>query len=187
VDGFRAMGYAMTDAQRDAYIHCWNVIGYLMGIREELLPARFADAEELFNAIRRRQHGESDAGRKLTAALLEALRDAVPGRLHDSMPAALTRQLVGSSTADALGVPRASGLTRLRLAAILRAWALAAGLLRRLYKDRPFRFASERLHKAILVRMGRMGGVPFEVPPAFVERWFPDERPETLAASLIAR
>jgi ER-bound oxygenase mpaB/B'/Rubber oxygenase, catalytic domain len=187
VEGFRTMGYRMTDAQRDAYIHCWDVVGSLMGIREELLPARFADAEELFNAIQRRQHGASEAGRKLTAALLKSLGEAVPGELHDPLPAALTRKLVGDVIADALGVERPTGLTRVRLAALLGGWALAARLLRKFYRDRPFRFASETLHKAILVRMGRMGGVPFEVPSEFVDRWFPDEKPETLAPALIAR
>ena len=41
IEGFRTMGYDMTDRQRQGYIHCWNVVGYLMGIREELLPATF--------------------------------------------------------------------------------------------------------------------------------------------------
>jgi hypothetical protein len=181
VHGFGAMGYRMTAAQREAYVHCWNVVGCLMGIREELLPATFADAEELFAAIRRRQHGRSEAGQKLTAALLGALEQALPGDLHDMLPAALTRKLVGGATADALGVPRPTGLTRLRLTALLGAWAISASVLRRVYRDRPFRFLSEKLHKALLVRMGRMGGVPFEVPAEFVERWFPDETPAAIA------
>jgi hypothetical protein len=173
VEGFRSMGYAMSAAERNGYIHCWNVVGYLMGIREALLPARYDDARELFNAIQRRQHGRSDAGRKLTAALLAAVQDALPGRLHDSLPAALTRKLVGRQTADLLGVPRLTGLARLRLAAVLGTWSLKAFALKRLYKDRPFRFASEKLHKAVMVRLGGMHGVGFDFPPAFVERWFP--------------
>jgi hypothetical protein len=181
------MGYGMTGAERDGYIHCWNVVGFLMGIREELLPARFADAEELFNAIQRRQHGRSDAGRKLSAALLKALEDAVPGRLHDPLPAALTRKLIGHQTADILGIERSSGLTRLRLAAVLGTWSLAAGVLKRFYKDRPFRFASEKLHKAIMVRMGGMHGVAFDFPPEFVARWFPEEQGKQPPATPAAR
>ena len=187
VEGFRTMGYGMTGAERDGYIHCWNVVGFLMGIREELLPARFADAEELFNAIQRRQHGRSDAGQKLTAALLTALEDAVPGRLHDPLPAALTRKLIGHQTADILGIERSSGLTRLRLAAVLGTWSLAAGVLKRFYKDRPFRFASEKLHKAIMVRMGGMHGVAFDFPPEFVARWFPEEQGKQPPATPAAR
>jgi hypothetical protein len=175
VEGFRTMGYAMTDSQRDSYVHCWNVVGYLMGIREELLPAHFSDARELFDTIQRRQQGQSDAGQKLTAALLKALEDAVPGRHHDPLPAALTRKLVGSATADTLGIERATGLTRVRLDLLLGAWALSAAVLKRVYKDRPFRFASEKLHKAIMVRIGGMQGVPFDVPPEFIAQWFPDD------------
>lgn len=174
VEGFGSMGYRMTSAQREGYIHCWNVVGSLMGIREELLPATYADAHELFETIRKRQHGRSDAGQKLTAALLRALQEAIPGEHHDPLPAALTRRLVGIETAEALGVPRATGFTRLRLDLLLAAWAFGARALRRLYKDRPFRFASETLHKAILVRMGGMEGVPFEVPSEFVQQWFPE-------------
>ena len=177
IDGFKTMGHAMTEAQREGYIHCWNVVGYLMGIREDLLPARYADAKELFEAIQRRQHGESPAGQKLTAALLKAVEDSIPGSHHDPLVATLTRRLVGDATADSLGIARASGLSRLRLAAVLGAWSLSARLLSRFYGDRPFRFASEKLHKAIMVKMGGMEGMPFEVPPEFVQRWFGGEPP----------
>jgi hypothetical protein len=177
VQGFRTMGYGMTESQRNSYIHCWNVVGYLMGIQEALLPARFEDAAELFNTIQRRQHGRSEAGQKLTAALIRAIEDAVPGRTHDPLPAALTRKLVGHDIADALGVERAAGFTRLRLAAVLGAWSMSAHVLRHAYKDRPYRFASEKLHKAIMVKMGGMHGVAFDVPPEFVARWFPEGQP----------
>jgi hypothetical protein len=184
IEGFRRMGYGMTDVQRDGYIHCWNVVGFLMGIREELLPARFGDAEELFSAIQRRQHGQSEAGQKLAAALLKALEDAIPGGHHDPLPAALTRKLVGDEIGDTLGIARATGLTRLRLAALLSTWSLSASILRRVYRDRPFRFLSETLHKAIMVRMGGMDGVPFEVPPEFVAQWFPEGRPAAPAPAM---
>ena len=176
VEGFRTMGYPMTAAERDAYIHCWNVVGYLMGIQEQLLPATFDGARELFEAIQKRQHGPSEAGRKLTAALLKSLEDALPGTHHDPLVAALTRRLVGDSTADVLAIPRARGLARARLAAVLGGWALAARVLRRFYKRRPFRFASESVHKAIMEKMGGMHGAAFDVPDEFVKRWFPGKK-----------
>ena len=105
IEGFRTMGYQMTDRQREGYIHCWNVVGYLMGIREELLPATFADAAELFEAIQRRQHrsvrgrAEADGGAPRVPS-----QDALPGDHHDPLVAALARKLVGDATADALGI-----------------------------------------------------------------------------------
>jgi hypothetical protein len=177
VEGFGTMGYEMTDAQRQAYVHCWNVVGYLMGIREELLPARFEDAAELFAAIQRRQHGQSSAGVKLTAALIDAVEHALPGEHHDPLIAALTRKLVGDATADTLGIPRPTAVQQIRLDALLEVWKISARLATRLHADQPFRLASEELHHAIMVKIGGMGGAAFDVPPEFVARWFPDGMP----------
>jgi hypothetical protein len=174
IEGFRTMGYQMTDRQREGYIHCWNVVGYLMGIREELIPASFADARQLFEAIQRRQHGQSEAGKKLTAALLDAVQDALPGDHHDPLVAALARRLVGDATADTLGIQRPTLVQQIRLDAVLEAWALSARLATELHADKPIRIASEELHHAIMVKMGGMAGAPFEVPDEFVRRWFPD-------------
>jgi ER-bound oxygenase mpaB/B'/Rubber oxygenase, catalytic domain len=183
IEGFRSMGYQMTDRQREGYIHCWNVVGYLMGIREELLPASFAEASQLFEAIQRRQHGQSEAGRKLTAALLEAVQDALPGDHHDPLVAALARKLVGDATADTLGIQRPTLIQQIRLDAILDAWALSARLATELHGDKPIRIASEELHHAIMVKMGGMAGAPFEVPEEFVKRWFPEDAGEATAPS----
>jgi hypothetical protein len=174
VEGFRTMGYQMTDRQREGYIHCWNVVGYLMGIREELLPASFDDAKDLFEAIQRRQLGQSEAGQKLTAALLTAVEDALPGDHHDPLVAALARKLVGDATADTLGIRRPTRVQQIRLDAVLEAWALSARLATELHSDKPIRIASEELHHAIMVKMGGMAGAPFEVPEEFVKQWFPD-------------
>jgi len=177
VEGFRTMGYQMTDRQREGYIHCWNIVGCLMGIREELLPATFADAKQLFEAIQLRQHGQSEAGQKLTAALLKSVEDALPGEHHDPLVAALARKLVGDSTADALGIERPSLIQKVRLDAVLDAWAVSARLATELNADKSIRIASEDLHHAIMVKMGGMAGAPFEVPEEFVKQWFPDQPP----------
>jgi hypothetical protein len=177
IEGFRTMGYAMNERQREGYIHCWNVVGYLMGISEEVLPAGFDAAKELFEAIQRRQHGQSEAGVKLTEALLASVQDAVPGDHHDPLVAALARKLVGDVTADTLGIARPTVVQQLRLDALLEAWAVSARVASKLHADRPFRFASEDLHHAIMVKMGGMGGAAFDVPPEFVAQWFPDGLP----------
>jgi hypothetical protein len=177
IEGFRTMGYQMTDRQREGYVHCWNVVGYLMGIREELLPASFEYAKELFEAIQRRQHGQSVAGQTLTAALLGAVEDALPGDHHDPLIAALARKLVGDATADTLRIERPTLIQQVRLDTILDAWALSARLATGLNADKSVRIASEVLHRAIMEKMGGMAGAPFEIPEEFEKRWFPDTPP----------
>jgi hypothetical protein len=174
IEGFGTMGYQMTDRQREGYIHCWNVVGHLMGILDELLPATFNDARELFQAIQRRQHGQSDAGKKLMASLLESVEDALPGDHHDPLVAALTRKLVGDATADTLAIPEPTFAQTLRLEVLLKTWAESARLATHLHTDRLLRIASEELHHAIMVKMGEMDGEPFDVPEEFVQQWFPD-------------
>jgi hypothetical protein len=177
IEGFRTMGYAMSDAQRNGYVHCWNVVGYLMGIDEALLPATFDDAAELFSVIQRRQHGESTAGVKLTRALLDAVENAIPGDHTDPLVAVLTRKLVGDTTADALQIPKPTEFQKARLDLLLGVWEASARLATTLHADKAFRLASEEVHHAIMVKMGGMGGAAFEVPPEFVARWFPDGLP----------
>jgi hypothetical protein len=174
IEGFGTMGYQMTDRQRDGYIHCWNVVGHLMGILDELLPATFNDARELFQAIQQRQHGQSDAGKKLMASLLESVEDALPGDHHDPLVAALTRKLIGDAAADTLAIPEPTLAQRLRLEVLLKAWAESARVATHLHGDRLLRIASEELHHAIMIKMGEMDGEPFDVPEEFVQQWFPD-------------
>ena len=69
----------MTRAEKDAYIHCWNVVGFLMGIREELLPANYEESEKLYQrsgrikAARRRRTG-ADGGAHEPARTFDAPR-----------------------------------------------------------------------------------------------------------------
>lgn len=177
VRGFQTLGVPMTDAQRDAYIHCWNLIGYLMGIREELLPATHADAAELFTAIRHRQAGASKAGQALTTALLGLLEAPMPRALR-GMPAALIRDLVGYETADMLGIKPPPLGERLWFELLLMFWRGGVALASRLYGNRVYRFSSEVLHRTIMLRIGRLPEHgSFDVPPEFADQWFSENAP----------
>jgi hypothetical protein len=47
LDGLEKLGAALTSDEREAYLHCWKVIGHLLGIRNELLPKNFDSARDL--------------------------------------------------------------------------------------------------------------------------------------------
>src|SRR5262245_34180104 len=59
--------------EAEAYLHAWNVVGHLMGIRDELLPENLAQAGELTVVIARRQQQASEAGQEMTRALVNML------------------------------------------------------------------------------------------------------------------
>lgn len=102
----RKLGVQVTDEQAEDYIYAWKVIGAMLGIRTDLMPNSFAEAEELTEAIARRHHGPSPEGVQMTKALLEMHADLIPGTIFDGIMPALVRHLVGEEMADWLEVPR---------------------------------------------------------------------------------
>jgi hypothetical protein len=105
LDPLRRLGVRLPAEDIDAYLHLWNVIGHLLGLRDELLVRDADDASALIGTIQRRQFAPSAAGRELTSALLELLDQMTPGRRLDDVNPALIRHLIGDEIADMLLVP----------------------------------------------------------------------------------
>jgi hypothetical protein len=42
--GLEKLGVQVTPTQKEAFIHCWNIVGRIMGIREEILPENYEEA-----------------------------------------------------------------------------------------------------------------------------------------------
>ncbi len=124
------LGIAVSDAQREAFIHTWNVVGEIMGIRRELLPANFAQAEALFNDIKRRQGGATQPGKRMTAAVLGCLDKVIPIALLDFLSVLLMRELLDDETCAMLSVPPPSPAARF-VRSILAAERRLAAFIRR--------------------------------------------------------
>ena len=97
-------GEALDDADAEAYLHRWCVVGHLMGIRADLLPFDLATARSLTASIRRRQQRTSADGKALTAALITPLRASLPLRPLRGIVPALIRHLITPRIAAMIGV-----------------------------------------------------------------------------------
>jgi ER-bound oxygenase mpaB/B'/Rubber oxygenase, catalytic domain len=106
--GWKHLGIELTREETAAYLHCWNVVGHVLGIRAELLPRDAEDAAALFEAITRRRATDTPDGRALTASLLAVCESfAGPSRiLIRPIPRILMRGLLRAETCEMLGVPR---------------------------------------------------------------------------------
>jgi hypothetical protein len=91
------LGVDLGHEDAHAYLHSWNIVGHLLGIRADLLPIDMASAVALTEAIRRRQYAPSRAGREMAAALVDLAESEMhpPGHgprapgddpLHDRRP-----------------------------------------------------------------------------------------------------
>jgi ER-bound oxygenase mpaB/B'/Rubber oxygenase, catalytic domain len=104
IDGLRRLGVDVSDAEADAYLHCWNVVGHILGLRPELMCHTMADAQALARAVQRRQYAPCDEGKQMTAALVQMMQHELPGTAFDKVPVLLMRWLFGDANADLLGV-----------------------------------------------------------------------------------
>lgn len=112
--GLRMLGHVITKPEREAVIHLWRYVGYLMGVDERILPTNEADsirAAYLFVST----YGGADAD---TRALGTALHDVPRKRAGDdpvkqklaelemALRTGFTRYVLGEQAGDDLGLPR---------------------------------------------------------------------------------
>lgn len=173
LDGLRTMKIHVTPEQEESYLHCWKVIGHLLGIRPELLPADVADGRALTAAILRRHTGPSEAGRALTQALVAFVEQRVRGRLFRGFPLYMIRYCTDGTIAAALDVR-----TRPSLAAgiVLVLLHEVAGVVDRLsdrsrLMARLFSRFAYALMQGMIVLYNHGKQVPFEVHPVLCENW----------------
>jgi hypothetical protein len=104
LDGLKLLHVVLSAEEEEAFMHCWRVAGYLMGVDADLLPNNVTDARNLGNAILSHQMAPSDAGRELTAALIKFKEEISPeGKLMGLVPE-MIRFMVGPDIARMLGV-----------------------------------------------------------------------------------
>ncbi len=104
LDGLRRIGVQLTQEEWDAYLHCWQVVGHLLGIRDDMIPADNVSAEAVCQAIARRQFGPCAEGKAMTNALIESIKYQLPGDIFDDAPGLLMRYFLGDEHAGMIGV-----------------------------------------------------------------------------------
>lgn len=112
IDGLEKLGIELSPAQKDSYLHCWNVIGHFLGVREELMTHDLESAIALSKQIAARHSAACPEGQALTKALIETMEHLVPGNMLDDVPVRLMRFFIGDEAAHMLGVPESEPLDR---------------------------------------------------------------------------
>ena len=108
LQGLQQIGIDLDTTEAEAYMHCWRVIGHVMGVHPDLIPNNAADAIALGTAIINHQEGASPAGHRLTNALLNFCNKKAPFFIKDSFHPAMMRLLIGEKYSELLQIPPAS-------------------------------------------------------------------------------
>ncbi len=106
IRGLRQLGKRTDEAEEEAYLHFWSVVGSLLGLEEVLLPLNLREAYHLDRAIARRLFKTSEAGIGLTRSLTKILQQQTPDPALRNFPVAQMRFFLGESVADMLAIPK---------------------------------------------------------------------------------
>jgi len=86
LSGLKRLNIVLTDQETRAYMHCWKVVGYLMGINTALLPDTYEEGFGLATKILKHQAEASEAGKALTTSCINFINYILPGNAFDEMP-----------------------------------------------------------------------------------------------------
>jgi hypothetical protein len=102
--GMTKIGMTPSQKEHQAVLGYWKWIGELMGVETELWPNSPKEAFELDRLIRKRQLKASDAGKKLTRALLEFYQKNIPDSFLTNQLEPLLAYFLGKEASKAVGV-----------------------------------------------------------------------------------
>lgn len=175
MDALPRLGIDLSAQEEADYLHCWQVVGCVLGARPEQIPATPKAARHLAARIRQR-HFVSDprdnpAGVRLCAALVHSAQRKLPFQIFDGYVPVLVRHLCGAEVADALGVPEADW-TRVVIGAG-KAFARVGDLLGDSFTA--YRAAAQWLGRRVLelAYEAETDGEPqhFSLPPGLARSW----------------
>lgn len=106
LEGLETLGISITPQEKEAYFHCWRVVGHFMGLDEDLLPNNVADAFALGYGIFDTEKKASEQGVMLTKSLIDFMTMMSPKGEINLIVDDLLRMMIGDETADMLGIPK---------------------------------------------------------------------------------
>lgn len=104
IRGLRMLGVTVSEEEQIAYLHVWAVIGYLMGLDEELITHQPKMAQQLDQRIKERQFCSSTHGQELTRSLIDHVLAVNRTKATANDIVGLMRYLLGDEVSDKLSI-----------------------------------------------------------------------------------
>lgn len=102
--GMEKLGYSVDKSYEEAYLNTWNVIGFWLGVKQEMMPESYMEAVRIDKLIAERQFRESTEGQQLTSSLMKVVRSFAPSEITADLLQAQARMLLGEKYAKMLGI-----------------------------------------------------------------------------------
>ena len=86
ISGLEILGIETTREEKDAYMHCWKIVGHFIGLDENLFPDNHEDGWDLGVAIIKRNYGESNDAKILAKSIVGFGQHIMPFPFFNDMP-----------------------------------------------------------------------------------------------------
>lgn len=104
IEGVERIGIKISNDEKEAVLHLWKCIGFLIGIDEKLMPDNYEASLKTWAMITNRHFEETDAGSTLTNLLVEFLDEILQEKILDDVIPILMTTLMGKKTLSLLKV-----------------------------------------------------------------------------------
>jgi hypothetical protein len=108
--GVAALGRMDSASEREAVMHRWRYVSYLLGVEDVLLPKSFQEGCEILAIFNHTEAGPDEGGRALAEALVHAFRcgpaaQGAFGKQKGEFLVGFARYFLGEECARKLGLP----------------------------------------------------------------------------------
>ena len=148
--GLRTLNQGLGRSDEEAYLHTWNVMGHVLGIRSELMAHTMPQAQAMFEqmqATARQALPQPDVRPALGQALMSAMARTLSVPVVRDLPTPLTQWLVGRQTAQDIGLGTPASWPTRVLFAVLRGLVGALDAVGRVFSKQ---FSLSRLFTRVL-------------------------------------
>lgn len=175
LEGLDMLGIKLTQREKEAYIHCWNIAGYIMGVNEDLLPKNPADAHSLGYAILNHQKQESEQGKVLTKALVDFTHSISANNILHELSDSMMRYLLTDEIADMLGVPKVDPQHEKEFSeSVIKLMEYIQNIEEHsMIEQLLARVATKSLVEGMLKHMNKEEDINFFLPPSLTQDWEP--------------
>jgi squalene cyclase len=176
LDALKTAGFDVPGDDEEDFLHLWKVAGHFLGVLPALLPVDVADARAMMQAIRDDQWAPSVQGKLLTKELITSMREYLPGKVFDDVPAVLIRFFAPEPAPKLLGIAETGSFDRL-LDAGVKLGSLFGAATREESRRTLIRRLSRDLMVGLVAAQRGAKGPAFRVASSLVRGWELGARP----------
>ncbi len=184
LSGLKHLNAGLSTREMDAYMHCWKIVGYMMGIDGKLLPNTYKEGFDLAVEILKHQAADSSEGKALTQSCIKMINAMVPGNSFKGMPENLIiffmkdfSEASGIDLCQCIGVYTQAG-RKGRIVLSLTKFALSK--FSRLEQDAFMRKITPSFNRLLLQGImnlfNRGKSTRFSIPPSLQKAWIETEK-----------